>query len=69
MESLFGDNSDSSSKQLKDLAEATKVSKKLSWSDSKRDAQKKQGFRSFKNTKSKGFGYKYRGQAGGVVAS
>lgn len=61
-ESLFGDDSELS-KQLKDLAEATKVSKKLSRSDSKHDAHKNHGFRSFKNAKSKGFGYKYRGQA------
>ena len=60
-ESLFGNDSDLS-KQLKDLAEATKVSKKLSRSNAKLEANKNQGYRSFKHGKSKGFGYKYRGQ-------
>ena len=60
-ESLFGNDSDLS-KQLKDLAEATKVSKKLSRSNAKLEANKNQGYRSFKDGKSKRFGYKYRGQ-------
>ena len=60
-ESLFGNDYDLS-KQLKDLAEATKVSKKLSRNDSKTEAHKNHGYRSFKHTKARGFGYKQRGQ-------
>ena len=57
---LFGNDSDLS-KQLKDLAEATKVSKKL---NPKTEAHKSQGYRGYKYAKSKDFGYKYtaRGQ-------
>ena len=61
-ESLFGDDSELS-KQLKDLAEATKVRKSSAEATPKMDAHKHQGLRHFKHAKSKGFGYKYRGQA------
>lgn len=59
-EFLFGNDADLS-KQLKDLAEATKVSKKL---NPKAESHKSNGYRGYKNAKSKGFGYKYssRGQ-------
>ncbi|XP_068674606.1 uncharacterized protein [Montipora foliosa] len=59
-EFLFGNDADLS-KQLKDLAEATKVSKKL---NPKVDGHKSNGHRGYKHAKSKGFGYKYssRGQ-------
>ena len=57
---LFGNDADLS-KQLKYLAEATKVSKKL---NPKAESHKSNGYRGYKNAKSKGFGYKYssRGQ-------
>lgn len=58
-DSLFGDDTDLS-KQLKDLAEATKVSKKIR-QDTKSDTRKTSGYRSFKN-KHRGFGYKHRDQ-------
>jgi len=58
-EFLFGDDIDLS-KQLKDLAEATKVSKKISRNEPKKDSYKGQSYnKSFKNTKGKRFGYKY----------
>ncbi|XP_028517175.1 uncharacterized protein LOC114575812 [Exaiptasia diaphana] len=52
---LFGDDTDLS-KQLKDLAEATKVSKKIKH-DSKSDTRKGSNYRNFKSSK-RGFGYK-----------
>lgn len=55
---LFGDDIDLS-KQLNDLAEATKVSKKIKH-ESKGDTRKTSNYRSFKFNK-RGFGYK-RGQ-------
>ncbi|XP_068734410.1 uncharacterized protein [Montipora capricornis] len=55
---LFGDNPDLS-KQLKDLAETTKVSKKISKnSDSRRELYRGQIYKSYKNTKGTKFGYK-----------
>jgi len=59
-EFLFG-NDTNLSKQLKDLAEATKVRKKRTL---KVEGHKSNGYRGYKNVKSKGFGYKYssRGQ-------
>ena len=57
-DSLFGNDSDLSI-QLKGLAEATKVSRKISRRDSKGDARKTHGNKSYKNTKGKGFGYKH----------
>ena len=61
---LFGDDPDLS-KQLKDLAEATKVSKKISKnSDSRRELYRGQIYnKSYKNTKGKKFGYKYPNQS------
>ena len=60
-EFLFG-NDVNLSKQLKDLAEATKVSKKL---NPKAESHKSSGYRGYKHAKSRSFGYKYslRGQA------
>lgn len=59
-EFLFGNDADLS-KQLKDLAKATKVSKKL---NPKAEGHKSNGYKGYKHAKSKGFGYKYssRGQ-------
>ena len=64
-EFLFGNDADLS-KQLKDLAEATKVSKKL---NPKADGHKSNGYRGYKHAKSKGFGYKYssRGQGNQAI--
>ena len=61
---LFGDDPDLS-KQLKDLAEATKVSKKISKnSDSRRESYRGQTYnKSFTNTKGKKFGYKHLNQS------
>ena len=61
---LFGDDPDLS-KQLKDLAEATKVSKKISKnSDSRRELYRGQTYnKSYKNTKGKKFGCKYPNQS------
>ena len=61
---LFGDDPDLS-KQLKDLAEATKVCKKISKnSDSRRELYRGQTYnKSYKNTKIKKFGYKYPNQS------
>ncbi|XP_068756362.1 uncharacterized protein [Montipora capricornis] len=61
---LFGADPDLS-KQLKDLAEATKVSKKISKnSDSRRELYRGQTYnKSYKNTKGKKFGYKYPNQS------
>jgi hypothetical protein len=57
-EYLFGDDPDLS-KQLKDLAEATKVSKKIR-NESRQDSFKGQSYnKSYKHTKGKRFGYKF----------
>ena len=60
-EFLFGNDADLS-KQLKDLAEATKVSKML---NPKAESHKSSGYRGYKHAKSRSFGYKYslHGQA------
>ncbi|XP_068684357.1 uncharacterized protein [Montipora foliosa] len=63
-EFLFG-NDANLSKQLKDLAEATKVSKKL---NPKVDGHKSNGYRGYKHAKSKGFGYKYSSRGQGTQA-
>ena len=58
---LFGDEPDLS-KQLKDLAEATKVSKKISKnSESKQDSYRGQNYshKSYKNNRGRKFGYIY----------
>lgn len=58
---LFRDDPNPS-KQLKDLAEATEVSKKISKnSESKQDSYRGQNYRqkSYKNNKGRKFGYKY----------
>ena len=58
---LFRDDPDLS-KQLKDLAEATKVSKKISKnSESKQDSYRGQNYshKSYKNNRGRKFGYKY----------
>ena len=64
-EFLFGNDADLS-KQLKDLAEAIQVSKKLK---PKVDGHKSNGYRGYKHAKSKGFGYKYssRGQGNQAI--
>ena len=59
---LFGNDADLS-KQLKDLAEATKVSKKL---NPKVEGHKSNGYRGYKHAKSKGFGYKYSSRGPGT---
>ena len=53
--SLFGNDTDLS-KQLKDLAEATKLNRKICH-DSKGYARRPHGNQSYKNTKRKGFVY------------
>lgn len=63
-EFLFGNDADLS-KQLKDLAEATKVSKKL---NPEVDGHKSNGYRGYKHAKSKGFGYKYSSRGQGTQA-
>ena len=63
-EFLFGNDADLS-KQLKDLAEATKVSKKLHL---KAEGHKNNGYRGYKHPKSKGFGYKYSSRGLGTQA-
>jgi len=63
-EYLFGNDADLS-KQLKDLAEVTKVSKKL---HPKAEGHKSNGYRGYKNAKSKGFGYKYSSRGQGTQA-
>lgn len=57
-EFLFGDDPDLS-KQLKDLAEATKVGKKISKNDAKQETYKGSYNKSYKNSRGKKFGYKY----------
>lgn len=58
-EFLFGDDPDLS-KQLKDLAEATKVSKKISKNHEPKQDYKGQNYnKSYKHSKGKRFGYKY----------
>ena len=64
-EFLFGNDADLS-KPLKDLAEATKVSKKL---NPKVDGHKSNGYRRYKHAKSKGFGYKYSSRGQGTQAT
>ena len=59
---LFGNDANLSN-QLKDLAEATKVSKKL---DTK--GHKSNGYRGHRHGKSKGFGYKYSSRGQGTQA-
>lgn len=59
---LFGNDADLS-KQLKDLVEVTKVSKKL---NPKVEGHKSNGYRDYKHAKSKGFGYKYSSRGPGT---
>ena len=63
-EFLFGNDADLS-KQLKDLLEATKVSKKLNL---KVEGHKSNGYRGYKHAKSKGVGYKYSSRGQGTQA-
>jgi len=63
-EFLLSDDADLS-KQLKDLTEATKVSKKL---NPKAEGLKSNGYRGYKHAKSKGFGYKCSSRGQGTHA-
>ena len=63
-EFLLGNDADLS-KQLKDLAKATKVSKKL---NPRVKGHKSNGYRGYKHAKSKGFGYKYSSRGQGTQA-